>query len=156
MFFIAMKKLIYLLLLIFPCFASAQVTPPDEDNDWEEDFLTEEEFSIPDTDAYYKDGIKSLQNYIGNNFNFNNVTIKDIPDDLRNESNYLMYIAFDIDDTGKPENFTSENTSSESSFFKEATRVIASTRWEPAVRSATEVKQHFVIPLILRIDDLDH
>lgn len=151
-----MKTCVFLLLLILSHFASAQVTPPDEDNDWEDDILEADAFSIPDTDAYYKDGIKSLQNYIGNNFNFNNVTIKDIPEDLRNESNYLMYIAFDIDDTGKPENFSSENTSRESSFFKEAVRVIAGTRWEPAVRRATEVKQHFVVPLILRIDDLDH
>lgn len=109
---------------------------------------------IPETLAEYPGGIRAFRSYIGNNFNFHNINLSDLSENDKTKTNYIIYIGFMVDEEGKPAAFKPENTSEENSLYKEAVRVIASTRWQPAIRNGIRQKQYFVIPLQVYIEDL--
>ncbi len=109
---------------------------------------------IPDTLAEYPGGIRAFRSYISNNFNFHNVSLTDLSESDKTKANYIIYIGFMVDEEGKPAAFKPENTSEENSFYKEAVRVVASTRWQPAIKNGIRQKQYFVIPLQIYIEDL--
>lgn len=120
----------------------------------ETDSLQSEKISVPTIiDAKYKGGINSFYNYIGNNYNFNNLKSSDILDDFKNRDVMTIYIQFVINEEGKPVNFESINTTTENTFYKEAVRVISSTRWIPATKDGEVFSQKFRIPVQAYIRD---
>jgi len=106
------------------------------------------------TEATYKGGMNNFYAYFAKNFNFNNVTIDDIPEAERNLNTYMIYLICTIDSEGKPTEFAPVNTTANSSFYKESVRVISSSRWVPAKTEAGTVKRSFVIPVRVFTEDL--
>ena len=105
-------------------------------------------------DAHYAGGsTEDLYYYINNNFNYNNVKKEDIPVKFKKQPYFIFYVIFAISEDGKAFEFTSEEISAENSFFKEAVRVIASTRWNPALLNNIYKKQFLVVPIKAVIND---
>jgi len=106
------------------------------------------------SEVTYKGGMNSFYAYFAKNFNFNNVTIDDIPAAERNANTYMIYITCIIDAEGKPVHFTPVNSSENSSIYKESIRVIGSSRWVAAKTASGPIKRSFVIPIRLYTEDL--
>nr|WP_297309013.1 energy transducer TonB [uncultured Flavobacterium sp.] len=118
------------------------------------DSLHPEKSHIPViVDAKYKGGINNFYSYVGNNYNFNNLKSSDILDDFKNKDIMIIYIQFDVNEEGKPVNFEAINTSLENTFYKEAIRVIGSTRWTPGTKDGEVFSQKFRIPVQAYIRD---
>lgn len=105
------------------------------------------------TNASYKGGINNFYNYIGNNYNFNNVKPSDVLAEFKDRDIMTIYLQFTVNEEGKPVDFTSINTTNENTFYKEAVRVISSTRWTPAKINEVIVSEKFRIPIQAYIRD---
>lgn len=106
-------------------------------------------------DASYKGGINNFYNYVGTNFNFNNLKKSDILDEYKNREVMMIYLQFTINEEGKPIEFNPINTTAENSFYIESVRVIESTRWKPATSDDVACKQEFRIPIQAYIRDFE-
>lgn len=106
------------------------------------------------SEASYKGGMNNFYNYFTKNFNFNNVTLEDIPKAEQKSTTYMLYLMFTINNEGKPIDFKPVNTTVENSFYKESVRVITSSRWIPAKTLSGPVKRIFTIPVRVYIEDL--
>lgn len=110
--------------------------------------------SIPtSTEASFPNGMRAFRRYIANNFNFHNVDISQLEFD-DNLSYYTIYLLFDIDKEGRPINFKPVNSTTENSVYKEAVRVVKSSRWTPATKNGFPVKQTLSLPVSIYIEDL--
>ena len=99
-------------------------------------------------DVTYAGGnTEDLYYYVNNNFNFNNVKKEDIPASARKQPYFVFYVVFAISEDGKAFDFSPKEISEENSFYKEAVRVISSTRWNTATQDEEYKKQYLVIPI---------
>lgn len=106
------------------------------------------------TDVIYTGGTTDdLHNYINNNFNYNNVKKTDVPKTVNKQSFFVFYVSFTINEEGIPVDFSPKEISNENSFYTEAVRVIASTRWQFATENGAYKKQYVVIPIKASIGD---
>lgn len=105
-------------------------------------------------DANYAGGnTEDLYYYVNNNFNYNNVKKEDIPALAKKQSYFVFYVIFAVSEDGKAFEFSPKEITSENSFYKEAVRVIASTRWNVATKDNEYKKQFLVIPIKANIGD---
>ena len=105
-------------------------------------------------DANYAGGnTEDLYYYVNNNFNYNNVKKEDIPKTAKNKPYFVFYVVFAVSEDGKAFEFSPKEISAENSFYKEAARVIASTRWNVATKNNEYKKQFLVIPIKANIGD---
>lgn len=146
-----MRNLICL-FLIFITFqhANSQIKLASENEENIESNTTDESVII---DANYKGGINNFYNYIGTNFNYNNLKKSDVLEDYKGKDVMVIYLQFFVNEEGKPVDFTSFNTYTDNSFYLEAVRVISSTRWQPASKDGISFKQKFKIPIQAYIRD---
>jgi len=106
------------------------------------------------TDASYAGGnIEDLYYYVNNNFNYNNVNKDDVPVLSNKQSYFVFYVVFAISKSGKAIDFSPKEITPENSFYKEAVRVIASVRWNPALIDNEYKKQFLVVPIKAMIND---
>lgn len=105
-------------------------------------------------DANYAGGnTEDLYYYVNNNFNYNNVKKEDIPVVAKKQSYFVFYVIFAVSEDGKAFEFSPKEITAENSFYKEAVRVIASTRWNVATKDNEYKKQFLVIPIKANIGD---
>lgn len=105
-------------------------------------------------DANYAGGnTEDLYYYINNNFNYNNVKKEDIPKTAKMKPYFVFYVVFAVSEDGKAFEFSPKEISAENSFYTEAVRVIASTRWNVATKDNEYKKQFMVIPIKANIGD---
>lgn len=105
-------------------------------------------------DASYEGGnTEDLYYYVNNNFNYNNVKKEDIPAKAKKLPYFVFYVVFAISEDGKAFEFSPKEITAENSFYKEAVRVIASTRWNIATKDNAYKKQFMVIPIKAIISD---
>ncbi|UUV22162.1 hypothetical protein [Paenimyroides aestuarii] len=105
-------------------------------------------------DAHYAGGnTEDLYYYVNNNFNYNNVKKEDIPAAAKNKPYFVFYVVFAVSEDGKAFEFSPKEILAENSFYKEAVRVIASTRWNVATKDNEYKKQFMVIPIKANIGD---
>lgn len=105
-------------------------------------------------DANYAGGnTEDLYYYVNNNFNYNNVKKEDIPKTAKKKPYFVFYVVFAVSEDGKAFEFSPKEISAENSFYKEAVRVIASTRWNVATKDNEYKKQFMVIPIKANIGD---
>lgn len=105
-------------------------------------------------DANYAGGnTEDLYYYVNNNFNYNNVKKEDIPKTAKTKPYFVFYVVFAVSEDGKAFEFSPKEISAENSFYKEAVRVIASTRWNVATKENEYKKQFMVIPIKANIGD---
>lgn len=105
-------------------------------------------------DANYAGGnTEDLYYYVNNNFNYNNVKKEDIPALAKKQSYFVFYVIFAVSEDGKAFEFSPKEITAENSFYKEAVRVIASTRWNVATKDNEYKKQFLVIPIKANIGD---
>ena len=105
-------------------------------------------------DASYEGGnSEDLYYYVNNNFNYNNVKKEDIPAKAKKLPYFVFYVVFAISEDGKAFEFSPKEITAENSFYKEAVRVIASTRWNIATKDNEYKKQFMVIPIKAIISD---
>ena len=105
-------------------------------------------------DANYAGGTtEDLYYYVNNNFNYNNVKKEDIPKTAKKKPYFVFYVVFAVSEDGKAFDFSPKEISAENSFYKEAVRVIASTRWNVATKDNEYKKQFLVIPIKATIGD---
>lgn len=105
-------------------------------------------------DANYAGGnTEDLYYYVNNNFNYNNVKKEDIPLVARKQPYFVFYVVFAVSEDGKAFEFSPKEISAENSFYKEAVRVIASTRWNVAAKDNEYKKQFLVVPIKAVISD---
>ena len=105
-------------------------------------------------DANYAGGsTEDLYYYVNNNFNYNNVAKEDIPTVARKQPYFVFYVVFAVSEDGKAFEFSPKEISAENSFYKEAVRVIASTRWNVATKENEYKKQFLVVPIKAVISD---
>jgi len=105
-------------------------------------------------DANYACGnTEDLYYYVNNNFNYNNVKKEDIPKTAKKKPYFVFYVVFAVSEDGKAFEFSPKEISAENSFYKEAVRVIASTRWNVATKDNQYKKQFMVIPIKANIGD---
>lgn len=105
-------------------------------------------------DASYEGGnTEDLYYYVNNNFNYNNVKKEDIPAKAKKLPYFVFYVVFAISEDGKAFEFSPKEITAENSFYKEAVRVIASTRWNIATKDNEYKKQFMVIPIKAIISD---
>lgn len=143
-----MKNILLITFILMGCTVFAQEpNPPTKEID-----TTSSEVSDYQ-EASYPGGLRAFRNYLTNNFNFHNVDINDLTAEERTKSDYVLYIRFIIDEQGVPTHFESKNTDTQHSFFKEAERVIASTRWKPAQENGEVRRQIVVLPFVVFIED---
>lgn len=99
-------------------------------------------------DVTYAGGnTEDLYYYVNNNFNFNNVKKEDVPARARKQPYFVFYVVFAVSEDGKAFDFSPKEISEENSFYKEAVRVISSTRWNIATKDEEYTKQVLVIPI---------
>ena len=109
---------------------------------------------LVEVDAHYAGGnTEDLYYYVNNNFNYNNVKKEDIPKIAKNKPYFVFYVVFAVSEDGKAFEFSPKEISAENSFYKEAARVIASTRWNVATKNNEYKKQFLVIPIKANIGD---
>ncbi len=107
------------------------------------------------TDVIYTGGTTDdLHNYINNNFNYNNVKKTDVPKTNKKQSFFVFYVSFTINEEGVPFDFSLEDIAKDNSFYIEAVRVIASTRWQFATENGAYKKQYVVIPVKASTNEL--
>ncbi len=105
-------------------------------------------------DGSYAGGdIEDLYHYVNNNFNYNNVKKEDVPERFRRRNYFIFYVVFAVSEDGKAFEFSPKEISEENSFYKEAVRVIASTRWNVATKDDVYEKQFLVIPIRANVSD---
>lgn len=104
-------------------------------------------------DASYKGGINNFYNYVSTNFNYNNLRKTDVLDEFKNREVMTIYVQFYINEEGKPVDFKPINTTEENTFFTETVRVIASSKWKPAIKDGIVFKQEFRMPIQAYIRD---
>lgn len=105
-------------------------------------------------DVTYAGGnTEDLYYYVNNNFNYNNVKKEDIPATARKKPYFVFYVIFAVSEDGKTFEFSPKEIAPENSFYKEAVRVIASTRWNVATKDNQYKKQFLVIPIKANIGD---
>lgn len=148
-----MKKLITSLFVGFPFFIG--LSQNNQTSNVVKDTISTIESHLPViVNASYKGGINNFYNYIGTNYNFNNIKSEDIIEEFKGKDMMTIYLQFVINEEGKPENFRPINTSKENTFYTEAVRVISSTRWNAATENDKKIKQEFRIPIQAYIRDL--
>ena len=127
-------------------------------------YIQNEEIVIPEivsdsleistrTDARFEKGLRNFRNYIAENFNFYNVEIEELDLDPK-EAYYTVYLLFDINENGNPENFKPVNSTEENSVYQEAVRVVKSSKWIPATQDGNPIKQTISIPVSVYVEDL--
>lgn len=105
-------------------------------------------------DARYAGGdIEDLYHYVNNNFNYNNVKKEDIPARSRRRNYFIFYVVFAVSEDGKSFEFSPKEISEENSFYKEAVRVISSSRWNIATEDGVYKKQFLVLPIRANVSD---
>jgi len=148
-----MKKITFLSLLflgISPVFAQDSLRIAVADTLLQN--LTESEKTL--VDANYGGGnIEDLYYYVNNNFNYNNVKKEDVPSRARRRSYFIFYVVFAVSEDGKAFEFSPKEISEENSFYQEAVRVIASSRWNIATENGVYKKQFLVLPIRANISD---
>ena len=138
-----MKKIIFLVVIMFGI-----------QNINAQDTLQIEQKPIVVKDANYAGGnTEDLYYYVNNNFNYNNVKKEDIPKTAKKKPYFVFYVVFAVSEDGKAFEFSPKEISAENSFYKEAVRVIASTRWNVATKDNEYKKQFMVIPIKANIGD---
>lgn len=105
------------------------------------------------TNAHFDKGLRAFRNYIAENFNFHNVNIEELNLDPQ-QAYYTVYLLFDIDENGNPQNFKPVNSTEENSVYKEAVRVVKSSRWVPATQNGKPISQTFSVPVSVYVEDL--
>ena len=135
------------ILSIF-CFLLMSVT-----SGYAQDTLTIEHQPIIIDASYAGGNTEDLYYYVNNNFNYNNVKKEDIPAKAKNQPYFVFYVVFAVSEDGKAFEFSPKENSPENSFYKEAVRVIASTRWNVATKNNEYKKQFMVIPIKANIGD---
>jgi hypothetical protein len=135
------------ILSIF-CFLLMSVT-----SGYAQDTLTIEHQPIIIDASYAGGNTEDLYYYVNNNFNYNNVKKEDIPAKAKNQPYFVFYVVFAVSEDGKAFEFSPKEISPENSFYKEAVRVIASTRWNVATKNNEYKKQFMVIPIKANIGD---
>lgn len=143
------KSLLIACVLGYCITTQAQITPPETDHETSD--LTE---VAEDQTAFYPGGLRAFRTYIANNYNFHNVDMNDLSEDEKKNSDYLLYLSFTVNEEGIPVDFSSKNTSVNNSFYKEAVRVIGSTRWTPAQVNGMKKKQYINIPLLVYLENM--
>ena len=71
----------------------------------------------------------------------------------RKQPYFVFYVVFAVSEDGKAFEFSPKEISAENSFYKEAVRVIASTRWNVATKDNEYKKQFLVIPIKANLGD---
>lgn len=103
--------------------------------------------------SYSEGGMEDLYYYVNNNFNYNNVKKNDIPAAYKKQQYFIFYVVFAVSEDGKAFEFSPKEISEDNSFYKEAVRVIASTRWNIATLDKEYKKQFLVLPIKANISD---
>ena len=122
-------------------------------NGFAQDTLTIEHQPIIIDASYAGGNTEDLYYYVNNNFNYNNVKKEDIPAKAKKQPYFVFYVVFAISEDGKAFEFSPKEIGAENSFYKEAVRVIASTRWNVATKDNAYKKQFMVIPIKAIISD---
>lgn len=103
--------------------------------------------------SYSEGGMEDLYYYVNNNFNYNNVKKEDIPAAYKKQQYFIFYVIFAISEDGKAFEFSPKEIKDDNSFYKEAVRVIASTRWNPALIDDQYKKQFLVVPIKANVQE---
>lgn|SRR5690554_6816044 len=122
-------------------------------NGFAQDTLTIEKQPIIIDASYAGGNTEDLYYYVNNNFNYNNVKKEDIPAKAKNQPYFVFYVIFAVSEDGKAYDFSPKEISADNSFYLEAARVIASTRWNTATKDNVYKKQFLVIPIKAIISD---
>lgn len=102
---------------------------------------------------YAGGGIEDLYYYVNTNFNYNNVKKEDIPASARKKPYFIFYVVFAVSEDGKAFEFSPKEIIAENTFYKEAVRVIASTRWNVGSENGVYRKQFLVLPIKASLSD---
>lgn len=149
-----MKKLFVILLLIVGTNIWAQQDSVYIQNEIAIPEIVSDSLEIPArTDARFEKGLRAFRNYIAENFNFYNVDTEALELDPE-EAYYTVYLLFDIDENGQPQNFKPVNSTEENSVYQEAVRVVKSSKWIPATQDGKPIKQTLSIPVSVYAEDL--
>lgn len=148
-----MTRIITLILLIFG-FQKVVAQDTLQINLKDSLLVAQMEFEPVIKDAGYAGGdIEDLYYYVNNNFNYNNVKKEDVPQRFRRRNHFIFYVVFAVSEDGKAFEFSPKEISEENSFYKEAVRVISSSRWNIATEGGVYKKQFLVLPIRASVSD---
>ena len=120
---------------------------------WAQDTLAIAEKPVIKDASYAGGGIEDLYYYVNTNFNYNNVKKEDIPASAQKKPYFIFYVVFAVRGDGKAFGFSPKEIAAENTFYKEAVRVIASTRWNIGSENGIYRKQFLVLPIKASLSD---
>lgn len=146
-----MKKIIYLLAILFPLEIFAQKETIDKGTPM---VYVEQKIEVEGIteDASFEGGIEAFRKTIYEQFNLANVPKEEIVAFHKTGRNYF-YVVFSIDETGTATDFNSKEISTTNQLFKEAVRVISLKKWTSAKRNGVNVSQKMVIPIVVHFEE---
>lgn len=120
---------------------------------WAQDTLAVAQKPVIKDASYAGGGIEDLYYYVNTNFNYNNVKKEDIPAAAQKKPYFIFYVVFAVSEDGKAFEFSPKEIKAENTFYKEAVRVIASTRWNVGSENGVYRKQFLVLPIKASLSD---
>lgn len=108
----------------------------------------------PEMFAKYPGGLRDFKTFFSYNFNFYNLKSEELTAQERNKKLYVFYVKFSVNAQGDTKDFYPVNTLDSNSFYKEAVRVLQSTKWEVSKKDSLKLSQGFVLPIQLYTSDL--